>query len=66
MYRTLPHTHRRREAGRTISFDPNLRPTAQFHAFAVITVTVADRLFGVGSHESKAVKHAWDQVGVAA
>ena len=46
--------------------DPNLRPTAQFHAFAVITVTVADRLFGVGSHESKAVKHAWDQVGVAA
>jgi Zn-dependent metalloprotease len=46
--------------------DPNLRPTAQFHAFAVITVTVADRLFGVGSNESKAVKHGWDQVGVAA
>ena len=46
--------------------DSNLRPTAQFHAFAVITVTVAERLYGVGSAESKAVKHAWDQVGVAA
>ncbi len=44
--------------------DPNLRPTAQFHAFATTTLLVAERLYGVGTAEAKAVKRGWAQVGV--
>ena len=44
--------------------DPHLKPTASFRSFAKLTGTNADKLYGVGSAESKAVHSAWQQVGV--
>lgn len=44
--------------------DPHLKPTASFSSFAKLTGSNADKLYGVGSAESKAVRDAWHQVGV--
>jgi Zn-dependent metalloprotease len=35
------------------------------HAFSAITARVAERIYGTGSAEIKAVHDGWDQVGVA-
>ena len=43
---------------------PNLRATATFSQFARITVAVAQRLYGDGGEETRAVRHGWDTVGV--
>jgi Zn-dependent metalloprotease len=40
-------------------------PSAQFRGFAAATVEVAERLFGPGSTQAKAVADAWMAVGVA-
>ena len=45
-------------------FDRRLRPSSGFRAFAAATVRSAQRLFGTGSVEAKAVADAWNQVGV--
>ncbi len=42
-----------------------LRPRSTFTRFAGITVRVAERIYGKGSAEIKAVKEGWDKVGVA-
>ena len=42
-----------------------LRPRSTFGRFAGITVRVAERIYGKGSAEVKAVKEGWDKVGVA-
>jgi Zn-dependent metalloprotease len=44
--------------------DPNLKSHATFRAFARLTVTNADRLFGGQSSPAKAVHDAWHAVGV--
>ncbi|AQH03970.1 peptidase M4 (plasmid) [Burkholderia sp. KK1] len=44
--------------------DSHIKPTASFKTFARLTVSNANRLFGAGSAESKAVSKAWDTVGV--
>ena len=45
--------------------DAQLKPNATFRAFAKLTVANADKLFGAASPEAKAVRRAWDGVGVA-
>lgn len=45
--------------------DPRLRPTANFEAFAYLTVDNAERLYGHGSPQSLAISNAWKTVGVA-
>ena len=42
-----------------------LRPSSTFGRFAGITVRVAERIYGKGSAEVKAVTEGWDKVGVA-
>jgi Zn-dependent metalloprotease len=42
-----------------------LRPRSTFSRFAGITVQVAERIYGNGSEEAKAVHEGWDKVGVA-
>ncbi len=42
-----------------------LRPRSNFSRFAAITARVAERMYGKGSAEIKAVHEGWDQVGVA-
>ncbi|MDR5734390.1 M4 family metallopeptidase [Caballeronia sp. LZ025] len=44
--------------------DTHLKPNVNFKTFAKLTVSNADRIFGAGSAESKAVSKAWDTVGV--
>jgi len=44
--------------------DPNLKSHASFRAFARLTGTNADRLYGANSAPSKAVHNAWHAVGV--
>ncbi|GGY95678.1 M4 family metallopeptidase [Pseudoduganella plicata] len=44
--------------------DAKLKPNATFKAFARLTQSNADRLFGAGSAQSKAVAQAWKDVGV--
>lgn len=44
--------------------DKNLRPTADFAAFAGRTVVNAGHRYGTNSAEQKAVGDAWEQVGV--
>ncbi len=44
--------------------DHNLRPSANFSAFAQLTVRHASLLYGVGGIEHKAVQDAWRQVKV--
>jgi Zn-dependent metalloprotease len=44
--------------------DPALQPTSNFKAFAQLTAKTADQLFGQGSDESKAVRVAWNEVGI--
>lgn len=44
--------------------DSRLRQNAGFRAFAKLTKSTADKLFGAGSAESKAVAAAWKDVGV--
>ena len=44
--------------------DPRLRSTASFRAFALLTVTNADRLYGHNGAERQAVKEAWNEVGI--
>jgi len=44
--------------------DPQLRPTARFRTFARATVRAAQRLYGDGSEEMRAVQAGWDKVGV--
>jgi len=44
--------------------DPHLKPSANFRTFAKLTGSTADKLFGAGSAEGKAVRDAWHQVGV--
>ena len=44
--------------------DSHLKSTASFRSFARLTGHNADKLFGVGSAEAKAVRDAWHQVGV--
>ena len=44
--------------------DKNLRPSADFSAFAKLTVRHASVLYGVGSDEHTAVREAWKEVGV--
>jgi Zn-dependent metalloprotease len=45
--------------------DPQLRPNANFQRFAGLTLVHADKLFGAGSLERKAVSQAWNAVGIA-
>jgi Zn-dependent metalloprotease len=42
-----------------------LRPRSTFSRFAGITVRVAERIYGKGGAEIKAVHEGWDKVGVA-
>jgi len=44
--------------------DAKLKPNATFKAFAKLTQSNADRLYGGGSAASKAVAQAWKDVGV--
>jgi Zn-dependent metalloprotease len=44
--------------------DSRLRQNSGFRSFAKLTKSTADKLFGVGSAESKAVAAAWKDVGV--
>lgn len=44
--------------------DPHLKSTANFRSFAKLTGSNADKLFGAGSAEAKAIRDAWHQVGV--
>jgi Zn-dependent metalloprotease len=44
----------------------DLRPRSNFSRFAGITVRVAQRCFGEGSEEVKAVYEGWEKVGVPA
>jgi Zn-dependent metalloprotease len=45
--------------------DPQLRPNANFMRFASLTLAHAEKLFGAGSLERKAVGQAWNAVGIA-
>jgi Zn-dependent metalloprotease len=42
-----------------------LRPRSTFSRFGGITVRVAERIYGKGSAEIKAVHGGWEEVGVA-
>jgi Zn-dependent metalloprotease len=44
--------------------DPALRFRTGFHAFATLTITVAERLFGFDSTEHRAVREGWSEVGI--
>ena len=44
--------------------DPHVKHNASFRSFAKLTGVNADKLFGVGKAEAKAVRDAWHQVGV--
>ena len=44
--------------------DPRLRPTAQFNDFAKLTLENAEKLYRYDSPEWRAVREAWDRVGV--
>lgn len=44
--------------------DPRLRPTAQFSDFAKLTLENAEKLYRFDSPEWRAVRDAWDRVGV--
>lgn len=44
--------------------DNRLKPNANFKAFAKLTQSSADKLFGAGSAAAKAVTQAWQDVGV--
>ena len=44
--------------------DARLKPNASFRAFAKLTKSNSDKIFGIGSAESKAVTSAWKDVGV--
>jgi Zn-dependent metalloprotease len=44
--------------------DARLRPNTGFRRFAGLTVANAGRLFGAGGQEEKAVRDAWQQVGI--
>lgn len=44
--------------------DSRLRPNSGFLRFARLTIANAERLCGLGSNEAKAVRDAWNQVGV--
>lgn len=44
--------------------DARLKPNAGFRAFAKLTKSHADKLFGIGSAESNAVSSAWKAVGL--
>lgn len=44
--------------------DNRLKPNASFRSFAKLTKSHADKLYGIGSAESKAISSAWKQVGV--
>ncbi|MDE3158747.1 MAG: M4 family metallopeptidase, partial [Acidobacteriota bacterium] len=44
--------------------DPRLKATANFAAFANLTVLNASHRYGVNSDERKAVLDAWKKVGV--
>lgn len=44
--------------------DARLKPKSTFRAFAKLTRSNAEKLFGVGSAEAKAVIQAWKDVGV--
>jgi len=41
-----------------------MKPTIEFDAFAAATVETAERLYGAGGTESRAVRDAWREVGV--
>jgi Zn-dependent metalloprotease len=43
---------------------PHLTPTATFRQFARLTHRAARQRYGPGSHETKAVREAWAEVGV--
>jgi hypothetical protein len=45
--------------------DKKLKPESQFTDFASISQFVAARRYGNGSDELRAVKNAWDQVGIS-
>lgn len=45
--------------------DSQLRPNAGFKRFARLTLAHAEQLFGGGSTESRIVRDAWNQVGIA-
>ena len=61
--------HAWEEAGRiwyeTLS-DRAVGPSTQFHGFAAATVRSAERMFGSGSDQARAVAEAWAAVGVGA
>lgn len=44
--------------------DKRLKPNAQFHDFARITIDNARRLYGDKSDETKAVRDGWEMVGI--
>jgi Zn-dependent metalloprotease len=44
--------------------DSRLRPNTGFRRFARLTLNSAEKLFGLKSMESKAVRNAWNQVGI--
>ncbi|MBZ4417359.1 M4 family metallopeptidase [Myxococcus sp. RHSTA-1-4] len=44
--------------------DPRLKADSSFLSFARLTVIAAARLYGQGGEEEKAVRDAWNQVGV--
>ncbi len=46
--------------------DPHLKPNANFKTFATLTVDNANKLYGTGSAEAKAVLNAWQSVGLLA
>lgn len=46
--------------------DNRLKPNVGFRRFANLTVYNAERIFGKGSQEAKAVSAAWDEVGIKA
>ncbi len=45
--------------------DKRLKSDTDFQGFARIIISIADRVFGRTSSESKAVAHGWKEVGVA-
>ena len=45
--------------------DPRLRPNTGFKRFARLTADVAAKLYGSGSAEQLAVRHAWAEVGIS-
>lgn len=41
-----------------------MKPTIEFDGFAAATVEAAERLYGAGGTEARAVRNAWNEVGV--